>query len=228
MKSLSITWSLLTFVVAAMASVVACGAETNSGAPGGGASSNAGKGSTNGGAGAGASNAGSSSGGSNNNGGAASSRTCPASDCGPALGVGSTMCSDGSVSGPTGVCLRLANGGCGWELRTCPSPSEGGAAGSGGTSTTGGAGAAGASDGGASGAGGAPATDQCGGCTPNGQNRQICVYQSGGPGAGRFVCATQNPCGAAGACACIVGQGTCGPMLEGGSPGYCVCDNGLD
>lgn len=100
---------------------------------------------------------------------------------------------------------------------------EGGALASGGAAGEGAAG-----EGGGAGEGGAPAGDRCGGCNYNGVAPQICIYQSGGPGGGRFVCATQNPCGAAGACACIVGQGTCGSMLEGGSPGYCVCDNGLD
>jgi hypothetical protein len=82
--------------------------------------------------------------------------------------------------------------------------------------------------GGAAGSAGTPFNDQCGGCDYSGIAPEICVFQVGGPPPGRFVCAKQNPCGAAGACVCIVGQGTCGNTLQGGGPGYCVCDNGLD
>jgi hypothetical protein len=65
------------------------------------------------------------------------------------------------------------------------------------------------------------AKDPCGGCElPN-----ICVYQVGGPGPSRYTCAEQLPCGAPGACACIVGQGQCGAELV---DGYCSCDNGLE
>ncbi len=77
---------------------------------------------------------------------------------------------------------------------------------------------------GAPGAGGAGA-DPCGGCNAP---LEICVYQVGGPGPSHYTCATQNPCGAAGACACIVDQGPCENMLMGDPPNYCVCDNGLD
>jgi hypothetical protein len=108
------------------------------------------------------------------------------------------------------------------------STSGGTAAGVAGASASGGAGAPSSGDGGAAGAGGAAFTDRCGGCKYTGLAPEICIYQAGGPGPARFVCATQNPCRAAGACSCIVDQGTCGFMLEGGSPGYCVCDNGLD
>jgi hypothetical protein len=111
---------------------------------------------------------------------------------------------------------------------------EGGTTGVAGTTASGGAAAggaaaAGAGDGGAGGAGGTLFTDRCGGCNYAGIAPQICIYQAGGPGPGRFVCATQNPCGAAGECVCIVGQGACSPTLtlEAGGP-YCVCDNGLD
>ena len=95
---------------------------------------------------------------------------------------------------------------------------------------------AGGSEGGQGNLAGAPGaggigSDQCGGCDLAGPAPEICIYQAGGPGPGRFTCATQNPCGAAGACVCIVGQGPCSNMLMGvggGSAGYCVCDNGLD
>ena len=106
---------------------------------------------------------------------------------------------------------------------------SGGVGGAGGASTSGGAAAAGAGDGGAAGAGGALFADRCGGCNYQAPQPQICIYQAGGPGPGRFVCATQNPCGAAGECVCIVGQGECSPAPEDGrSPSYCVCDNGLE
>jgi hypothetical protein len=222
MKSLTITLRLLAIVGAVTASFVACGADTNNETARGGSSGNAGKSSTSGSAGTGATN-----GGSSSNGGTANELTCPSTDCGPALGIPSTTCADGSVGGPTGRCLRLETGACGWEVRSCPPAGEGGASGAGGGSASGGA-AAGAGDGGAGGAGGAFATDRCGGCKPDGLARQICIYQAGGPGAGRFVCATQNPCGAAGMCACIVDQGPCNFLQEGGSPAYCVCDNGVD
>lgn len=218
MKLMRLTFPLLAILFAVPAGFVACGADTDNGMANGGNAANAGTGSTGSSAGAGA--------GMSHNGGTASTQTCPSADCGPALGIPSTTCPDGSVGGPTGRCLRLDVGGCGWEVRDCPPAGEGGAAASGGAAPSGGA--AGAGDGGAAGASGAPSPDRCDGCNYNGPAPQICIYQAGGPGAGRFVCATQNPCGAAGACACIVGQGTCGSTLEGASPGYCVCDNGLD
>jgi hypothetical protein len=46
--------------------------------------------------------------------------TCPTSKCGPALGMPNHLCADGSYSGPTGTCLKHANGTCGWEVRSCP------------------------------------------------------------------------------------------------------------
>jgi PPE-repeat protein len=56
---------------------------------------------------------------------------CPTSACGPALGLPSYQCADGSLAGPTGHCLKRDNGTCGWEIRSCPSGS-GGAGGAGG------------------------------------------------------------------------------------------------
>lgn len=219
MTSSLLTPQLLAILFAVSVGFVACGADTDKGTASGGNPA-AGKSSTNGGAGAGA--------GLSSSGGTANMPSCPTSECGPQLGIPSTTCSDGSVGGPTGRCLRLDTGGCGWEVRDCPPDGEGGSTASGGAAPSGGSAAAGAGDGGAAGASGAPSTDRCGGCNYNGPTPQICIYQAGGPGVGRFVCATQNPCGAAGACVCIVGQGTCSSTLEGGSPGYCVCDNGLD
>jgi hypothetical protein len=46
--------------------------------------------------------------------------TCEASQCGPQLGMPNSICADGTVSGPTGRCLRQPNGACGWEVRSCP------------------------------------------------------------------------------------------------------------
>lgn len=218
MKSSPLNLPLLAFLFAFPAGFVACGADTENGKANGGNSAAAGKGSLGGSASAGA--------GMSNAGGTVSSLTCPDEECGPRLGILPTTCPDGSV--PTARCLRLATGGCGWEVRDCPPGGEGGAAGAGGAGSAGGTAAAGAAAGGAAGAGGGPLTDRCGGCNYSGPAPQICIFQAGGPGAGRFVCATQNPCGAAGACVCIVGQGTCSSTLEGGSPGDCVCDNGLD
>jgi hypothetical protein len=241
MKSLARIAPLFILLIAAQTGFVACGSTTDGGGASGGTSSNAGKGSTNGGGGA-------SSAGTHNSGGDGSALTCPSSECGPALGVPNTVCADGSTGGPTGRCLRLDTGGCGWEVRVCPPAGEGGTTSTGGTAgaasggaASGGAASGGAANGGATnggaanggaanaGEGGAaPFTDRCGGCKYDGATPEICIFQAGGPGPGRFVCATQNPCGAAGACVCIVGQGACNPALEGGSPGYCVCDNGLD
>jgi len=45
---------------------------------------------------------------------------CSESDCGPALGMPNYLCDDGSVAGPTGNCLSTAEGGCGWEVLSCP------------------------------------------------------------------------------------------------------------
>jgi hypothetical protein len=211
-------------VLAVLLALSACGGSSSSGGAGGGSSGDAGKSSTNGGAG----HPGGSSSGGNSSGGSASGDTCPSSECGPALGLPNTPCADGSVGGPTGRCLRLESGACGWEVRQCPSSGEGGASAAGSASIAGNAGASGAESGGAAGAAGSQATDRCGGCDYSGPAPEICIFQVGGPGPGGFECATQNPCGASGACACIVGQGTCDNTLQGGSPGYCVCDNGLD
>lgn len=45
---------------------------------------------------------------------------CETSACGPALGLPSQICDDGSFSGPTGRCLKNADGTCGWEVASCP------------------------------------------------------------------------------------------------------------
>ena len=138
------------------------------------------------------------------------------------VACGSSTNGDPASGGASGYAGKAStNGGAGAGASSGGSSSHGGSA-------SGGAGGAAAGAGGAAaGAGGVPSTDRCGGCVPTPQP-QICIYQAGGPGPGRFVCATQNPCRAAGACACIVGQGTCNATPEGGSPPYCVCDNELE
>ncbi len=48
------------------------------------------------------------------------STDCTAEECGPAPGCPSYTCPDGSIGGCTGLCLRLDDGSCGWEIRQCP------------------------------------------------------------------------------------------------------------
>jgi hypothetical protein len=196
----------------------------NGGEPGGvGGSSNGGKAgaSSSGGSSSGGSNSGgSSSGGSSTGTAGASAVVCSQSDCGPQLGLPNELCEDGSTAGPTGRCLRSGDGSCGWEVLECPtgvagSPNAGGTSSTGGTTSTAGA----PNNGGA----GGTRPDECSDCSAQGQ---ICIYQGGGPGPAHFTCATQLPCGAASACACIQGQGTCDPNLA--ADGYCHCDNGLE
>jgi hypothetical protein len=138
---------------------------------------------------------------------------CDKAACGPQLGLANWTCADGSIGGPTGRCLERPGGTCGWEINNCPMAGTGGAPAQGGQGNVAGESAAGGA-----------ASENCGGCSPG----MICVFQVGGPGPSHFVCATQNPCGAAAACACIVGQGTCQPNLMGDPPSYCSCDNGLE
>lgn len=54
---------------------------------------------------------------------------CPPQACGPALGMPNWQCPDGSLAGPTGRCLALPQGGCGWEVRWCPAAQCAGIAG---------------------------------------------------------------------------------------------------
>jgi hypothetical protein len=188
-------------------------------------------GGSSGGGKAGASSSGASNGGSSTGTAGASAVVCSQSDCGPQLGLPNELCEDGSTAGPTGRCLRSADGTCGWEVLECPTgtsaagaPKAGGTSSTGGTSNTGGASSNGGSGGASSngGSGGArPA--ECSDCFGQGQ---ICIFQGGGPGPAHFACATQLPCGAGTACACIQGQGTCQPNLA--ADGYCHCDNGLE
>jgi hypothetical protein len=153
--------------------------------------------------------------------GATAAEMCSQAACGPQLGRPNDICEDGSTAGPTGRCLRTAEGTCAWEVLECPTATGGaGAPGTAGAISAGGAPSSGGSPG-AGGSGGSGA-EACGGC----DDGEICIYQVGGPGPSHFACATQLPCGAPGACACIVDQGTCEMNLS--SDGYCHCDNGLD
>ena len=211
---------LLTCLLFGVNALGGCGGDSKSGDGSGAAGS--------GGSGGNAATAGTAHGGSGTSGssagesgsGGSSLGDCAKADCGPQLGIPNWTCADGTVGGPTGRCLRLASGTCGWEINNCPM----GGAGAGGTSSQGGSAntAGDAAVGGAAGAGGA-LPEGCGGCSPG----TVCVLQLGGPGPSHFLCAMQNPCGAAGACACIVGQGKCQPNLMGDPPSYCSCDNGL-
>ena len=45
---------------------------------------------------------------------------CSPGECGPALGMPSQQCSDGSIGGNTGRCVKEPDGSCGWEIRECP------------------------------------------------------------------------------------------------------------
>jgi hypothetical protein len=46
---------------------------------------------------------------------------CPATACGPRLGLPNRQCSDGvHFSGPTGRCIKKDGGVCGWEIAHCP------------------------------------------------------------------------------------------------------------
>ena len=49
---------------------------------------------------------------------------CAKEACGPALGMPSYTCEDGTTGGPTGRCLKNAAGTCGWEVKTCRAKCE--------------------------------------------------------------------------------------------------------
>src|SRR5882762_5674057 len=70
----------------------------------------------------GGSNSGGSSSGGSSSGGASggAEQTCEKSACGTQLGLLNEICSDGSMGGPTGRCLKNANGSCSWEIHRCP------------------------------------------------------------------------------------------------------------
>ena len=121
--------------------------------------------------------------------------------------------SSGTSSGMGGVGTTSAGG--------STSVGGSGTTGSGTTSTSasiGGSAATGA--GGSSGPG-----DACGGCP----DEQLCTYQIGGPGPGRYLCASYFVCRSADYCTCIEDQGTCAMAPEDDPmAGVCQCDNGLE
>ncbi|MEZ4359468.1 MAG: hypothetical protein R3B48_04755 [Kofleriaceae bacterium] len=45
---------------------------------------------------------------------------CAPADCGPAMAMPNGKCDDGTMFGPTGRCLRHADGQCRWEVLSCP------------------------------------------------------------------------------------------------------------
>lgn len=49
---------------------------------------------------------------------------CAVEACGPALGMPAQTCSDGTMGGNTGRCVR-SDAGCAWEIRECPSTAGG-------------------------------------------------------------------------------------------------------
>ncbi|MBL8920503.1 MAG: hypothetical protein JNJ54_16685 [Myxococcaceae bacterium] len=49
---------------------------------------------------------------------------CDAKLCGPAPAMPTIRCADGSLGGFTGRCLPRQEGGCGWEIRRCPSADD--------------------------------------------------------------------------------------------------------
>lgn len=54
-------------------------------------------------------------------GGAENGGACAEDACGPAMGMPERLCADGvHTSGPTGRCVRAADGSCGWEMSACP------------------------------------------------------------------------------------------------------------
>ena len=134
------------------------------------------------------------SGGSSSGGvGGSTQETCDKSACGPQLGLLNQLCADGSMSGPTGRCLKRANDSCGWEVLQCPPDGTG----VGGDAGAGGAGTGGSSTGGAPGGscGGKTCTaDQrccgpaeCGRCVPAASGQfcsDICPGSGGSGGSG--------------------------------------------
>jgi hypothetical protein len=138
--------------------------------------------------------------------------TCSQGLIAPAC-LGNSSCTL-SASLSNGATLNCAASSTGGSTSIGGTPSTGGAPPTGGAQSAGGTRATGGSTG--------TSTSPCGGCTSG----EICIWQVGGPGPSHYACATQLPCGAAGACACIVDQGTCDPMYS--DAGICNCDNGMD
>lgn len=51
----------------------------------------------------------------------ATGRRCKPRQCGPAPAMPNYVCSDGTVAGPTGQCVRNDQNVCVWEITSCPS-----------------------------------------------------------------------------------------------------------
>ena len=136
------------------------------------------------------------------------------------MGDGCNICICSAGSAPVMQCTTHVcpgSGGASSSTSTGGAWAAGGAASTGGWRSTGGQ----ATNDGSGGS----ASNACGGCAMG----EICILQNGGPGSSHYTCATQLPCGAAGACACIVNQGTCSYVSgDTGVFGICSCDNGLD
>lgn len=45
---------------------------------------------------------------------------CDVGACGRPMMMPTRLCADGSTGGPTGECVRNAEGRCAWEVRACP------------------------------------------------------------------------------------------------------------
>jgi len=136
-----------------------------------------------------------------------------------AIGCGeSTKSGDGDGGGGS-----TSTGGLGGSTTTGGSGGSTSTGGSSGSTTTGGSGGS-TSSGGSSGAGGSAGSDPCGGCAL----QELCIYQAGGPGPGRLLCA-ENPTCRAIPCGCIRNQGTCTSVPPETNMGVsCQCDNGLE
>jgi len=136
------------------------------------------------------------------------------------MGDGCNICICSAGSAPIMQCTTHVcpgSGGASSSTSTGGAWTTGGAASTGGWRSTGGQAT--------NGAGGGSASNACGGCAMG----EICIFQNGGPGPSHYTCATQLPCGSAGACTCIVNQGTCSYVPgDAGVFGICSCDNGLD
>ena len=136
------------------------------------------------------------------------------------MGDGCNICICSAGSTPIMQCTTHVcpgSGGASSSTSTGGAWATGGAASTGGWRSTGGQPTNGGS--------GGSASNACGGCAMG----EICIFQNGGPGPSHYTCATQLPCGSAGACSCIVNQGTCSYVPgDAGVFGICSCDNGLD
>ena len=134
------------------------------------------------------------------------------------MGDGCNICICSAGSTPIMQCTTHVCPGSGdASSSTGGARATGGATSAGGSRSTGGQ----STNGGGSGSGSSP----CGGCAMG----EICIFQNGGPGPSHYTCATQLPCGAAGACSCIVNQGTCSYAPgDAGVAGICSCNNGLN